>query len=91
MFTTLRAKFDYFRYKHSNYATLPSQRLVRYCFERDQSSSIASIIDEISHIYAYGDSDIGENLKFINVLYGPYTRERLRQILAKFVRVHYRV
>lgn len=71
--------------------SFPTKRLVRFTFDRYYGKRfIESKVDKVAHAYAY-DSTIDENnLGIVESVYHVETRERFRQILAKFIRQNWR-
>ena len=68
----------------------PTKRLVRYCFDKSNITHVDTKIKQIAHAYAYDSTVTKDDLSFIHDVYGTSTRERVRQILAKFIRTYYK-
>ncbi len=76
----------------------PTKRLVGYCLdncfaqadEEGKHALVESTVTCIAHMYYYDSTVSKENLGLIHAVYDTYTRERVRQILCKFIRQYYR-
>lgn len=98
MINELLVKIDYFLllnnssfpFKYQMKYSVPSKRLLKFCFGNMEGNSIEGKVDSIAHMYCYDSTVDIENLELIDYCYGPITRERVRQILCKFVRKYYR-
>ena len=98
MLNELLVKLDYFLLRYSylfnnnlhNRFSIPSKRLLRHCFNNMLGDTIAGKVDSIAHMYCYDSTVDINNLSLIEACYGPITRERVRQILCKFVRKYYK-
>ena len=94
----LRVKLDYLKYRYGylgyyfnlDINDFPSQRLIKYCFEKKPHNHCKYTYECLAHSYAYGDKNFDNNIQFIHRIYGTYTRERVRQLLSKFIRRYYR-
>jgi len=75
----LRYKFDF-----------PTKRLIKYCLEKSEGNSIVTKVEMIAHMYAYDSTVDSNSLELIHDCHGTCTRERVRQVLAKYVRQNYR-
>lgn len=68
----------------------PTKRLVKYCFEKSQLDTVKYKHESVAHMYAYDSTVDKDDLSLIHSIYHTGTRERVRQLLAKFIRKHYR-
>lgn len=68
----------------------PTKRLIQHCFTNYPSDHISDKVAKISHMYAYDKTVTKEDLSLIHNIYETCTRERVRQILCKFVRTYYK-
>ena len=100
----LLIKLDYLLYRYSyllpmNLAdkyNFPSKRLLKYCWEnwsKKNSSykyhAIKYKYEMIAHMYTYDSTVSVDDLSLIHRCHNTHTKERVRQILAKFVRIYY--
>ena len=98
MLNELLSKLDYciFNYRYLLPYNLcikysvPSKRLLGYCFNNIDEESITGKVNIIAHMYCYDSTIDMDNLTLLEDCYGPMTRERVRQILCKFVRKYYK-
>lgn len=99
MIEKLLIKFDYFMLRNYTYLPyrfwdrfdFPTKRLVKYCFSKSSLTHIKRRIDMVAHMYAYDSTVTKDNLDLINNVHycGSVTRERIRQVLCKFIRTWY--
>ena len=67
----------------------PTKRLVKYCFQNYDKNVIEGKVSRVAHMYAFDSTVTKEDLSLIHLVYGTSTRERVRQILCKFIRPDY--
>jgi len=99
MIEKLLIKFDYFMlknyiylpYKFYNRFDFPTKRLTRHCFNNSNRTHIKSKAGMVAHMYAYDSTVTKYKLDLIeNVHYDEsVSRERIRQVLCKFIRTWY--
>ena len=94
LLSKLRAFFEYklYLYCHMlptrlyNRYEFPSKFLVKYYVEIDPSIYWDNKISQIAHMYAYDSTVTKSDLSLIFNCYNINTRERVRQILSKYIR-----
>ena len=86
MWKSIRVFIEYNLYLYTNYFDFPSKFLVRYYFEKDKRWTIEGKCMGIAHMYAYDSTVTIDKLELIHSVYGTCTRERVRQILWKYIR-----
>lgn len=97
----LRIKIDYLLYKYwwripfPSYElrfkyNFPTKRLVEYCWNNFSKGRISYKYEMVAHMYAFDSTVTEEDLSLIHACYNTSTRERVRQVLDKFVRTYYR-
>jgi len=73
----------------------PTKRLIDHCFDNYAESQEEDILHirgkvaKVAHMYAYDSTVTKEDLSLIHLVYDTSNRERVRQILCKFVRMYY--
>lgn len=87
----LLVKWDYHNYRNFN-KPYPSKRLMKHCWDNWKGGYIGNLVDQVAHMYCYDSTINDKNLDLIFDVYRDelHTRERIRQLLAKFVRENYR-
>lgn len=96
MVNKILIKFDYILYRYSyllptkymNKFSIPSKRLVHHCWKNWNNGHVKYMHEKIAHMYAFDSTILSTDLEFISNCYGV-TRERIRQCLAKFIRMYY--
>lgn len=68
----------------------PTKRLVRYCLEITEFEALKYKYELVAHMYAYDSTVTEHDLSFIHTCYNTCTKERVRQLLAKFIRKYYK-
>jgi len=86
LFTKLLIKWDYYKATRGNF---PTKRLVLHCMA-NMEDHLEYEYQQVAHMYAF-DSTVSENkLRLIHTCYDTCTKERVRQLLMKFVRKYYK-
>ena len=94
MLKKIRAYFEYKLYLYCylfpdflyDKFEFPSKFLVKYYFELDPDIQFHNRISQIAHMYAYDRTVTKDDLNLIHSIYSTNTRERVRQILSKYIR-----
>lgn len=79
-------KWDYYKAVRGSF---PTKRLIKHCLT-NMEGPFRHKHQQIAHMYAYDSTVSKEDLELIHKIYGTCTRERIRQLLMKFVRKYYK-